>query len=623
MSSDFRLGSWVVQPSLNTVSRDGKSIRLEPKVLEVLVCLAEDPGHTVPKERLIRAVWGDTFVTDDVLTRCISELRKALEDDIKEPQFIETIPRRGYRLVAQVKPLKRYQLIKPSKRMGWPVAVRLWAAAGAGLLLVAILAWKIRTRKVLVDSSAASIHSLAVLPLESLSADSSQAYFADGMTDQLITTLGQINELRVISRSSTMQYKGTNKPLQQIARELRVDAIVEGTVLRSGDQVRITTQLIDPYGERHLWSQSYQRNLRDILGLQSEVASAVAIQIRKKLIHDEPPGARRARSINPEAYELFLRGLSLPITTDGNLLRLQYFEKAVRLQPDYAEAHADIGHAYIRLGHALVLPPQEAFSKAKAAATKVLDVDPLFYQGHLIEGNVKFLHEWDFAGAEKEMRLALELGPNVVYSRHSYADFLVAMGRAEEAIAQLRKQIEIDPFDVSAQVQMASLAYMCRNYAQAIAQARKVLAQDPNNWAAHLWLGLALEQKHDFAAAIDELKKATEHSNIKMWVGFVAHAKALSGDKAGAQRILKHLHSLAVRTYVSPWWFAVIYTGLGDRSQAFTYLERSYRGREHDLAFSNVWPIFDELHSDPRYEDLVRRIGLPVPRRMATGAGGQ
>lgn len=635
--SSLRFAEFVLDLRTRELSNHGHKLSLQEQPFQILAALLERPGELVTRDELRTRLWpSDTFVDfDQSLNKAVNRLREALEDSAEHPRFIETLPRRGYRWIAPVSaPSDSHAapgdgtalaeaLSKPANPVRWSRAPTLWAAVGGiALFLGTILAWKFTSGKAPADSSAATIHSLAVLPLESLSADSSQAYFADGMTDQLITDLGQIGELRVISRTSAMQYKGTRKPLPQIARELNVDAIVEGTVLRSGDQVRITAQLIQPSSERHLWAQSYQGDVRDILGLQNQVAGAIALQIRKKLIRGERAEHTPARAVSPEAYEAFLNGSSQPLTTDGAQKRIQYLEQAVRLQPDYAEAYAQIGDSYIRLGHMLALPPHEAFPKAQAAASKLLEIDPLLPDGHITAGNVKFLYDWDFAGAEKEMQRALELNPNSPSAHKAYADFLNAMGRPEEAIAEVRKWEALDPLDLRAPARMAGELYWARRCDEAIAQARQVLAQNPNSYEARLWLGLALEQKRDFPAAIEELKKATELSNERMWVGFVAHAEALAGDKAGAQKILQDLQRLSRRTYVSPWWFALIYTGLGDKDQVFVWLEKSYQGREHDLPASNAWPLFDSLHSDPRYQDLIRRVGLPLSQTRTPGVPG-
>lgn len=623
--SPLQFAEFVLDLRTRELCNGGNRVSLQEQPFQILVALLERPGDLVTREELRVRLWpSDTFVDfDQSLNKAVNRLREALTDSADRPRFIETLPRRGYRWIAPV--LVPNSGATPSNgtaigelpsfgasRPPLSLTFRSWAAVGVALLLVATSMWMVSRRKAKLDAPA-SIHSLAVLPLESLSTDPSQGYFADGMTDQLITTLGQINELRVISRTSTMQYKGTRKPLSDITRELGVDAIVEGTVLRSGDQVRITAQLIQTANERHLWAESYQGDLRNILALQNQVADAIAAQVRKKLVRGARVAERPKRTVRPDAYEAFLNGFSQPFTADGTQKRLQYFERAVELQPDYAEAYAQIGYCYIRLGHMLALPPQQAFPKAQAIAAKLLALDPLLPDGHVIAGNTKYLYEWDFVGAEEEMRRAIELNPNYPYAHMSYAAFLASMGRPREAIAEITKWEAIDPLDLLAVTGMAAMLYSDRRFDEAIAESRKVLAQDPNFYEAHLWLGLALEQKGDFPTAIEELKKAVELSNETMWIGFVAHAKALSGDRAGARRILNDLQQLSRQTYVSPWWFAVIYTGFGDKQQVFNSLEKAYQGREHDLPASNTWPMFDSVHSDPRYQDLIGRIGLPMP----------
>lgn len=607
MPGEFRLGPWLVQPSLNTVSCNGRTVRLEPKILEVLVCLAEHAGETVSKEQLIHAVWGDTFVTDDVLTRGISELRKALEDDPKQPQVIQTIPKRGYRLLLDV---ERCEEKAPATQRGAPRNIawpRMVLISGALLLLAVLGIFVLRTR--IVDSPNHQITSLAVIPLSNLSGDPSQDYFAEGMTDQLITRLGQISSLRVISRMSVMQYRGTRKPLPQIARELNVDAVVEGTVLRWGDRVRITANLIQAPGDKHLWAQSYEGNLQDVLVVQDKIANAIAQQIRINLNQRPSPGT--PIMVNPQAYDAYLKGLTQVWTIPGTEKSIQYFNEAIQHQPDYSDAHSGLARAYVKLGHMLALPPQTAFPKAKVEALKAIELDDTSAEAHATLGAVNYLYDWDFSGAKREIEQAVRLNPNSVFVRARSAELLSVLGRHKEAISEGRQIERIDPLSAYAETLMTERLYQARRYEEAIQQARKVLAEDPNEYIAHLYLGLSLEQKHKFPKAIEELEKAVELSNNRIWIGFVAHAKAVAGDKAGSRKILRELELLAETGYASPWWPAMIYPDLGDKDRAFSWLEKAYEGREHDLVFSNVWPMFDSLHSDPRYKSLLERVGLP------------
>jgi TolB-like protein/Flp pilus assembly protein TadD len=516
--------------------------------------------------------------------------------------------------------------MRPLRSVAWPLVVpklraSRWkrvglASASVVLLSAAIGVWWIRghTSRVSGSSSAEPlIRSLAVLPLENLSGDPAQDYFADGMTDELITDLGQIGALRVTSRTSIMQYKGAHKFLPEIAKELNIDAVVEGTVVHSGDRVRITAQLIEARTDKHLWAQSYEGEMRDIMGLQNQVASAIADQIRVKLTPQQKATLETAPVVNPRAHELYLQGQYFNEKTadEGTQKAIVLFQQAIAQQPDHALAYIGLANAYIRLGHTLALPPEKAFPAAKAAALKALEINDNDGEAHMALGQAKFLHDWDFSGAEKEFQRAVALNPSSERTQNAYASFLNAMGRHNEAVAHVRMVLQINPVSLWAIDNLSAQLYWARRYDEAVEQARKSVEMDPNRVAGHLWLGLALEQKHDFPESIARLEKAVELSHDKSGMAFVAHARALSGDKAGARKILGDLEQRSNREYVSPWWMAMVYPDLGDKEKAFFWLEKAYRGREHDLVFSKVWPMFDSLRMDPRYKDLMRRVGLP------------
>lgn len=298
-------------------------------------------------------------------------------------------------------------------------------------------------------------------------------------------------------------------------------------------------------------------------------------------------------------------------TVDGRRQSIGYFERALAKEPDYAEAHAGLASVYISLGHMVALPPQEAFPRAKAEALRALQADQSLAEAHESLATVKFLYDWDFPGAEKESQRAILLDPNSINAHAGYSDFLVAMGRPDEAIAEKVRNRQIDPLSLSAVVGIGWEQYLAGRYDLAIENARSVLAVDPNDYHARLCLGLSLEQKGQFSAAIVELQKATDLSNNNVWINFVAHAKALAGDKSGAEKILADLLAVSRRTYVSPWCFMWIYAGLGDNDQTLFWLEKCYQGREHDMVFARVWPMSESLRSDPRYKDLIHRVGLP------------
>jgi TolB-like protein/DNA-binding winged helix-turn-helix (wHTH) protein/Flp pilus assembly protein TadD len=639
-----RFGDFELDPSSGTIRKGGIPIKLQPQPFRVLLLLAARPGQIVSRGDIQHYLWGaSTFVDfERGINFCINQIRSALCDSAEEPRYVETLPRVGYRFVASVtvdiprEPIEipRHQLgqvydwprdqralvqaTPPQERANfesetfraWKVAVRrrkLFVLIGGIFFLAVFLA--LRSRYKTNPEVGHEIRSLAVLPLENVSGDLSQDYFADGMTDAMITDLGKIGTLRVISRTSAMQYKSVHKPLPQIARELNVDAIVEGTVLRSGDRVRITAQLLDARADKHLWSQSYEGDVLNVLGLQSEVASAIASQIRVKLSPPQQDNRKNQQFLSPEAQDAYLRARYF--AQKGTIEDLQkavtYFDQAIQKEPSQASPYAGLASVYVSLGHILFLSPQEAFVPAKNAAIKALAIDDASAEAHTALANVKFLYDWDFAGAEREFQLALRLNPNFVPAHNDYSGFLNAMGKPVDAIARVQQTVQIDPLSLAAISDVAWELYWARRYDEAIEQARKVAEINPNFYPAHVCLGLAYEQKHDFPSAIAELNKATGFCRNKCF-GLIGQVSALSGDRASALRALRQLKR---RPYASPWLIAIVYTELGDKDQTFVWLEKAFEGREHDLAYSNVWPMFDSVRSDPRFEDLVRRIGLP------------
>jgi len=629
-SRQIRFGEFQFDCQSGELRSSGQKSTLQEKPFQVLVALLERPGELVTRQQLKERLWpSDTFVDfDHGVNKAVNRLREALHDSADRPKYVETLARRGYRLMVHVEvvepavaqstwsdiPAEPPGDRSPTAKDVKPAELRrsrrpLWQA----ILLVSavILAsfgfflWRWRTPTKTVAFS--PIHSVAVLPLENLSADPSQDYFADGMTDVLITDLGQMSTIKVISRTSAMQYKGIHRSLPQIASELHVDAVVEGTVLRAGDQVRITAQLIDARTDQHLWAQSYAGDLRDVLKLQAEVADSIADHIQSRLTHLGASATSRAAP-NPAAQEAYLRGhyFAQKGTIQDLQKALTYFREAIEIDPGQAPSHAGLASAYVQLGHILYLGPKESFPLAKVAAMKALELDENSEEAHTALANIKFLYEWDFPGAEREFRSALRLNPNSVRAQSSYSSYLNAMGHPEEAVTRIQQAAQIDPLSTAALADVAWQLYWARRYDDAIAQARKVVEMDLSYYPSHVCLGLAYEQKHEFAAAIAELKSATGFCRDRCF-GLIGQVSALSGDRAGA---LEALRKLRQRSYVSPWLVSIVYAELGDRDRSFFWLEKAYEGREHDLAFSNVWPMFDNLRSDPRFQDLMRRIGL-------------
>jgi len=569
---------------------------------------------------------------DHGLNKAISKIREALGDSAESPRFVETVARRGYRFLAEVKvadatPVRRpepatqpHPAPEPRDRSNLPGKPAMFKhhlpslAWKISLIALLLLVASLATRKLRsTNSTSPVIRSLAVLPLESLSSDASQDYFADGMTDELISDLGQISALRVISRTSVMAYKHARKPLPQIARELNVDAVVEGTVLRSGDQVRITAQLIEASSDKHLWSQSYQGELRDTLALQGKVARAIADQIRINLNSQEQAALKNVRVVNPEAYESYLKGRYFwnKRTADGLKVALAYFNQAIDEDAKYAQSYSGLADTYALLGdwQYAAMTPKEALPKAKAAAIKALELDSALGEAHNSLAFCLDGFDWDFDSAGKEFRRAIELNPGYATAHHWYAWHLSLLGRYDEAIVEMRKAENLDPLSLIINADLAELLVLAHSYDESIRQSRKTIEMDPNFALAHNQLGQAYLQKQMHDEAIAELQKAVQLSaGSPTCIANLARVYAASGKRSEAAKLLSDLKKRSNPGYSHASEIAVIYAALGDKNQAMTWLEKGYEERFNPGVL--LRPGFDPLRSDPRFQDLVRHIGL-------------
>jgi TolB-like protein/DNA-binding winged helix-turn-helix (wHTH) protein/Flp pilus assembly protein TadD len=628
-----RFGVFELDLRAGELRKRGLRIRLQEQPFQVLAMLLEHPGEVVTREELQKKLWpADTFVDfDHGLNKAINKIREALGDSAESPRFVETVARRGYRFLAEVKVVDNASVDsspKPATHSSGDADARsnfpgesttrrsLLASTARNtfvfvlLLLIASFAFrKLRSG----NGPSPVIRSLAVLPLESLSNDVSQDYFADGMTDELISDLGQISALRVISRTSVMAYKRARKPLPQIARELNVDAVVEGTVLRSGDQVRITAQLIEASSDKHLWSQIYEGELRDTLALQNQVASAIAEQIRISLNSQEQAALKNVRIVNPQAYESFLKGRYFwnKRTADGLKVALAYFNQAIDEDPKYAQPYSGLADTYALLGdwQYAAMTAKEALPKAKAAAIKALELDSALGEAHNSLAFCLDGFDWDFDSAGKEFRRAVELNPGYATAHHWYAWHLGLLGRYDEAIVEMRKAENLDPLSLIINADLAELLLLAHSYDESIRQSRKTIEMDPNFALAHNQLGQAYLQKRMFDQAIAELQKALQLSQgSPTCMANLARAYAASGKRSEAAKLLNDLKKLSNPTYSHASEIAVIYTALGDKDQAMTWLEKGYEERFNPGVL--IRPGFDPLRSDPRFRDLLRRMGL-------------
>jgi TolB-like protein/DNA-binding winged helix-turn-helix (wHTH) protein/Tfp pilus assembly protein PilF len=630
----LRFSVFEIDLNAGELRKYGMKIRIQEQPFRLLATLIEHAGEVVSRQDLQKKLWNEnTFVDfDHGLNKAINKIREALGDSAESPRFVETVSHRGYRFLAEVHDADAPLVLRPAsatqsqlaaeppvgvelagkpaiaKRHSLPLALKVSALV---LLVVVGLvgAWKFHSW----TSPSLVIRSLAVLPLESLSSDASQDYFADGMTDELISDLGQISALRVISRTSVMTYKHAHKPLPQIARELNVDAVVEGTVLRSGDRVRITAQLIQAVADKHLWSQSYEGDVRNTLALQNQVASAIADQIRVNLNPQERAALKTAKVVDAEAYQSYLKGRFFwnKRTADGLRAALAYFNQAIEEDPKYAQAYSGLADTYALLGdwQYAVMTTKEALPKAKAAAVKALDLDSTLGEAHNSLAFCLDGFDWDLESGGKEFRRAIELNPGYATAHHWYAWHLALLRRYDEAIAEMKKAQDLDPLSLIIDADLAEVLALAHSYDESIVQSRKAIEMDPSFALAHNQLALAYLQKHMNEDAVAELQKAVRLSGgSPTCIANLARAYVASGKRTEAEKLLSDLKNRSAPGYSHASEIAVIYASLGDTDQAMSWLEKGYEERFNPGVL--IRPGFDPLRSNPRFQDLASRVGL-------------
>jgi TolB-like protein/DNA-binding winged helix-turn-helix (wHTH) protein len=609
--------------------RRGSSVlKLEKIPMELLILLVERRNQLVGREEIIARLWGKgVFLdTEQGINTAIRKIRLTLGDDPNEPRFVQTVVGKGYRFVGPItvvgdKPAvapapgpvpatsEGTQSSRPKTALRWKLGALAAVFILAGTAIIAYryfdwIRWFPRP----------PVHSIAVLPLKNLSGNPADEYFADGMTDELITNLAKISALRVTSYTSVSKYKTTSKPLPQVAQELQVDGIVEGSVLRSGDEVRITAQLIYAPRDQHLWADEYRRYVRDVLYLQHEVARDIAEQVRVTLTPNERNRLATAGAVDPTAYESYLRGRSFwNQRSEASLLKaIDQFNKAIEVDAGYAPAYSGLADCYTTLGYLSYLDPLDAFPRARDAATKALELDPSLAEAHTSLAYYNLYHAWNWVGAENEFKKAIELNPNYATAHDWYSYYLMAVGRFDEAWKEVNRAHELDPLSVTISTDLGFNYYYRHNYDEAINQLRATLSVSPKFPLAHLWLGRAYQQKKMYAEAIDEFNKTD--AALPGWVVTIAgmgHAYGEWGHQAEAKQVLVQLNQMAREKYVTPYGVALVYAGLGDKDQAFAWLNKAVAGRSHWLVWLNRDPRWDQLRSDPRFADLTKRVGLP------------
>ncbi len=578
MDADFHIGPWLVQPRLNAVSRQDESIRLEPKAMQVLVHLAGHAGEVVTKERLISAVWTDTFVTDDVLTRAISGLRRVFCDDAKAPQVIQTIPKAGYRLIAPILP------VEPQNRR---------------------------------------IHSLLVLPFVNGSADPEADYLSDGITECLINVLSLFPQLKVVARSTAFRYKGASQDPAVIGRELGVGAVVTGRVVLWDGNVSVQADLVDPTTGNQAWGHRWTRPRGDLMSLPEDLAREIADNLKVQVSGEQQRLLTCRPTAKPEAYQLYLKARYLyhQGTEESVTNAIEVYEQAVGVDPDYALAYAGLAECHSFLACQLdygMVPPRVAVPLAEAAARRALELDGRLAAGHSALASILKNYHWDWESSEREFRAAIALNPSYPKAHQSYADLLAARGRFDEALAQIEAAHDIDPFSVTINADFGFILYLGRDFTGAINRLRLTLELRPNYIPARTLLSFVLERTGARQEAAEEYERAialTRGREIPMAVlGRVLSAGRQDQLRSG----IEQLRGWADRRYVPACWFAALYTRLGENDRAFQWMEKAWEERSNWLIYLLVDPLLDDLRSDARFPPLLERVGLSAYRRTTS-----
>jgi len=615
----LKFGEFELDPQSEELFRDGQPVKIQPQPLRVLAILLERHGEIVSREQLRAHIWGDaTFVEfDQGLNYAIRQIRLALRDEVSEPRYIETLPKQGYRFVAAIVDAEPKSAAKPgaADRLATPLnlshpkpepapsSARLYrliwfALAGCAAVVLLALGWFVIHRRLATES----IRSLAVIPLDNLSGDPNQEYFADGMTDELTTMLAKDSTLRITSRTSAMQFKGVHKPLKEIARALNVDGILEGSISRSGNQVHMTLQLIRADTDAHLWAESYDRNIDNVAALPAESARDIAARLHGSVASTTP-----ARYVNPPAHDAYLRGRFLWFRGQNEEAGKE-FRKAVELQPDYALAWTGLSSYYgVGIGDGGMSPVQ-TMAQAEAAAQKAVELDDQLAEGHLVLGAAIFTYQWDFARGLEEVSRAIELDPKLTQAIHMRARFLSVLGRHQEAIQTQKIASEIDPFQRP--WAMVTLLDEARQYDAALTEAREKLEADPGIDMYYL-IALAYRGKDMPREWAQAYEKQLQVGGDPASAAAVQRAFQRGGRKAIIHWQLDRLQGKSKTSYVSPVDLALLYAQLGDREKTLSFLEQGFREHSPLLLWIQLDPAYDFLHADERYRSIIKRVGLP------------
>lgn len=613
---DFKIGEWVVSPSANLISKNGDGARVEPKAMQVLVYLSEHPG-VVSKEQLISAVWPDVFVTDDVLPGCISALRKAFQDNARQPRVIETIHKSGYRLLLPTQPVNANGHDGPGSlkaASAWQ-QIRTRRAAIVIAVMVLVLA-AVATAGLLRRPSRTTYDSLAVLPFTGSDRDSASQYLSDGIAEQVVNDLSHLDTIKVMAWSTVSHYREKQADVRRVGGELKVKAVLTSRLVHDGNRITLQTELVDVATGSQLWGQSYERPMADLSGLQRQLSQDIAANLRVRLTGTEQLKMQNRPSASPQAYELYLKGRYFwgKRTKDSLQQGISYFEQAIHADPNFALAYAGLADSYNLLDDWGRTAPRDSFPKARAAAEKAIALDDSLAEAHVSLAMVRASYDWDWNGAEQEFRRAIELNPNYATAHQWYGLMLGSLARFAEAEKEVRRAQQLEPLSPIINMAVAEILTWERRYDDAIVEYKKILELDPSFVGAYGNIADVYEKKGMYPQAIEALKKKCALSGEPQLARSIEQSYARSGYLGIARAELNY--DLAVRAsggYGNPVGIAELYAVLGDRARSLEWLQKGYEEHSSGMQFLLTDRCLDPLHSDPQFQYWLKVIGLPSP----------
>ena len=609
----YRFAEFTLNTGEQTLLRGTNEVYLQPKTFETLVYLVERHGHLVKKNELLDTLWADTYVTENALTRCIKEVREALQDDAHQPHFIKTIPRIGYKFIANVEDLaqksteNRHGVVSNEPVTDSRFSSRQILLVGLGTLILASLTFLVYRSKTKEATSAPQITSIAVLPFKPLVADRRDESLEMGMADSLISVLGNLNGITVRPISAVRRYTGLDQDALAAGREQRVDAVLEGSIQKTNDEIRVTVRLLRVTDGVQVWSDKFDQKSTDIFLIQDSISQRVAATLANKLSGAERQLLTKHSTQEPAAYLLYLKGrYFLNKSTEQDFKKaIEYFESALEKDPNYAAAYAGVADAYAQLGSFGLLEMKTSYERAREAIARALERDDKLAEAHASLGYILTNYYWNWPEAENQFKQAIELNPNYAMAHNWYSQYLGFMGRPEEALRESKRAQEIDP--LSPWTNSGFISFLARRYDEGIAESQKALELDPQFATAHMVIGLSYVQKKNYEQAISELQKAQDNPDSRALLGY---AYGVAGKRNEARHLLDELQQVAKEKYVSPFPVAATYVGLGETDKAFEMLERAYAERSWAMGMLKVNPIFDPIRLDQRYIELLRRMNL-------------